>query len=161
MCLWDEDLVNDVMDTERFLKHLEKRVSRVKSARKAVETRINNTLQMIDSKILEIKVEKLDISDNELRERAIQNTRYYRDRYYYLDENPYYDYADNETVDRWVVNYIRHCLTNYDIELYNLKGRTGKEEAYCKYKNAVLSEIANVYPKYKDECEDQKYYISY
>ena len=59
------------------------------------------------------------------------------------------------TVKRWIVNYIRHKLTNYDENLYNLSGRVGCHKAYSEYRKAVLTKIASFYPKYSQECHGQ------
>lgn len=61
--------------------------------------------------------------------------------------------AGEETIQRWVVNYIRHELTDYDEFLYEMRGHEGfHREQYYRYQHAVLSRIGTVYPKYAAEC---------
>lgn len=64
--------------------------------------------------------------------------------------------GDEETIRRWIVNYIRHELTDYDYDLYHTKGRTGCHEQYGRYRDAVLDKIAEAYPNYAEECQRQK-----
>jgi len=61
-----------------------------------------------------------------------------------------------ETMQRWIVNYIRHQLTYYDGVLRGFKGNAGIDEASSRFKNALLDQIAKYYPAYKEECERQK-----
>jgi hypothetical protein len=62
---------------------------------------------------------------------------------------------DDETKARWAVNYVRHKLTNYDEELYSIKGKVGIRSAYVTYKKAVLRKIAQVYPELQIACQKQ------
>lgn len=58
-------------------------------------------------------------------------------------------------VDKLMVNYIRHSLSNYDSNLRNAKmHRTIKD--YNLYKNSVLDKISYMYPFLRDECNKQK-----
>lgn len=70
-------------------------------------------------------------------------------------ENFEFHMPNEETLNRWVVNYIRHNLVNYDYTLGKNRGKVGKDEAYPVYKKAVLERIATVYPKYAAECQKQ------
>lgn len=62
---------------------------------------------------------------------------------------------NEETLNRWVVNYIRHNLISYDSTLLDNKGKIGKDEAYLTFKKAVLDKISITYPKYATECQRQ------
>lgn len=62
---------------------------------------------------------------------------------------------NDNTLNRWCVNYIRHQLTTYDNELYELIGKIGRDDAYEQFKKAVLEKISIAYPKYADECKRQ------
>lgn len=66
------------------------------------------------------------------------------------------DDADENTVTRWTVNYIRHRMTSYDEQLYHMKGKVGKNGMYREIHNHILYKIANVYPELAEECEQQK-----
>lgn len=54
-----------------------------------------------------------------------------------------------------MVNFVRHELTDYDYELYEMSGRTGIGEVHRLYHDAVLSEIAKAYPFLEGECKRQ------
>lgn len=62
---------------------------------------------------------------------------------------------NDDTLNRWCVNYIRHQLTTYDDGLYDLIGKIGRDAAYEEFKKAVLKKISIAYPKYADECNRQ------
>lgn len=59
-----------------------------------------------------------------------------------------------EQVEQWMVNYVRHELTQYDEVLIGIAGNI--PGGYFIFKSAVLDKIAAVYPFLKDECEKQK-----
>ena len=64
-------------------------------------------------------------------------------------------YADEETVNRWAVNYIRHEMTTYDNELWQIAKKTGNKEAYLRLFELILCKIAEAYPELKEECVSQ------
>ena len=70
-------------------------------------------------------------------------------------ENFTFHIPNEETLNRWVVNYIRHNLISYDSTLLDNKGKIGKDEAYLTFKKAVLDRISVIYPKYAVECQRQ------
>ena len=74
----------------------------------------------------------------------------------------YYDRISKANLDRWVVNHIRHRLikvddVRYDKALDELAGKVGRDNAYRVTKCILLDKIALVYPKYRYECERQKW----
>lgn len=152
MKLWNMDVVNEVMESEEFKNRLKARERRIKAAQKAVATKQNEFIHQVDLKIEEIEVFNLDISDADLRQAVLRE----KDDYYravgkftgILTEKS----VDSQTIDRWVVNHIRHYYTTYDSEVYEMKGYVGKNTGYLKYQEAVLNKIAETYPKYKEEC---------
>lgn len=159
MKLYDEKRVKRVIKTKKYMKALNEAASRKEAAAKAVKTKTDKTMEETRRKIEDIKVKVLHISDEKLREKAVKS---YNDFHYdilYGDERFINfisgEYADDLTKDRWTVNYIRHELTDYDHDLYNMKGSVGKSEAYVMYKEAVLNKIADAYPKYREECDRQ------
>lgn len=84
--------------------------------------------------------------DYELRQDAV---------YHVLERNDYHSYrktvyANEKTIQRWVVNYIRHYLTNYDDLLYRKK-----KPQQDILKENVLKLIAEHYPLYRNECYRQ------
>ena len=44
----------------------------------------------------------------------------------------FYDISD-EVLNRWMVNFIRHNLTEYDDVLYDAKGKVGIGDEYIRY----------------------------
>lgn len=62
---------------------------------------------------------------------------------------------DDLTLERWVVNYIRHNLVEYDETVNSLKGKVEKDHAYFVFKKGILGKIAEVYPDYAEECKRQ------
>ena len=79
---------------------------------------------------------------------------YYCDRFGFGPE-AYVKNADEETTQRWIVNYIRHVLIDYDRIAYSLRGKIGGNYGYAALKLSILNKIAEVYPKYAGECEKQ------
>lgn len=55
--------------------------------------------------------------------------------------------ADEKTIARWVVNYIRHQLTNYDHNLQVIKGKFGESKEYQRYSDAINDKIKSTYPE--------------
>ena len=163
MKLWSEKIVLEIMQSDEYKTAKEKADNRKKSSAKAVETKKRNTMikQQEISSCIHVRV----IDDKTLRDKTLQakedwydaHSRCYDD---YRDYNfpNVYD-ADEYTINRWIVNYIRHNLVDYDKNLLEFKGRVGTNDAYVQYKHDVLEKIAEAYPKYADECEDQMAFI--
>ena len=151
MRLWDEDTVKQVMTTSEFQDAMEKANKRKKSASKAVETKYSNMNHSVQLFIDSITIKVL--SDEELKTKALKAKQEW-----YL-KNAYT--ANEETINRWIVNYIRHNLVSYDNFLGSIDGKVGSVEAYPEVKIAVLEKIANTYPKYKDECERQIFFVDF
>ena len=63
--------------------------------------------------------------------------------------------ADEATIDRWTVNYIRDHLCAYDEELEGDAGKTRVSDAATRIRRKVYSEIARAYPDLADECRRQ------
>ena len=166
MKLWSEADVMAAMQTQEFADEQIKIQKRRASAAKAVQTKTEKTVQLAERNISEISVQRIDI--DKLRQKTLDtkqnwydfqaNLRWDWDRYYTAYE------ADEETVERWMVNYIRHRLTKYEDTLDSYTGKTGKQDAYMLYSTAVLEKIAEVYPELADECKRQaeaKAYVQY
>lgn len=160
MKLWERTTVETAMLTPEFLAASAKREKRKAAARKAVETKREQIKAEFSGYAdgITVKVVPLD----ELRRLTIEAKQAWYD--YQWDEYgwEYHDMpkdaysADNGTVARWMVNYIRHNLTEYEESLFLLKGRVGKGVAYNTYKCAILDKIAAAYPELAAECEYQK-----
>ena len=167
MKTWQRVDVLQIMERDDFKAAFEKATKRKESARKAVLTKEVETQKAAEAfaKTIDIKI----IPDDLLIESAKRNAfevRNRRSRFFKeildIDEViSYVDYNDPDeaTLKRWVVNYIRHCLTKYDHELCimqtRLEGKVGVQNTYSCFKDMLLSRIAEAYPKYQDECVRQ------
>lgn len=149
MKLWPKEIVKEVMTSQEFAEASAKHKQRSASSKKAAKTKALKTLDEFKPKLDEIKVSV--VSEKNLRKWVLEEKQLE-----YLDKNQDFTCPDEYTVRRWMVNYIRHKLTNYDSELYNLSGCVGKNEAYKLYKCAVLDEIAKAYPYLSNACQAQK-----
>lgn len=167
MRLWDEDTVKQVMTTSEFQDAMEKANKRKKSASKAVETKYSNMNHSVQLFIDSITIKVL--SDEELKTKALKaKQEWYQCHPCSLNgdwiDEPYMKNAytaNEETINRWIINYIRHNLVSYDNFLGSIDGKVGSVEAYPEVKIAVLEKIANTYPKYKDECERQIFFVDF
>lgn len=63
--------------------------------------------------------------------------------------------SDRIFLNRIIVNYLRHNLSDYDSKLGDIFGRVGTSEAYRIINEKIYSKIAEVYPELKDECDNQ------
>uniref|UniRef100_A0AAU8B6H9 Uncharacterized protein n=1 Tax=Dulem virus 39 TaxID=3145757 RepID=A0AAU8B6H9_9CAUD len=157
MKLWPEREVIAAMESEEFIQMRDKSARRRDSAKKAVAAKRDKTMDMIRGYTEGISVTVID--EERLIKRTLQAKReWYNYQAAIRDNFDYFDFreVDIETLQRWVVNYIRHNLVKYDPVVDSLIGRVGKQEAYCFFKNAVLDKISEAYPKYSEECNRQK-----
>lgn len=155
---WNRDVVLEVMGQDDFKVALEKTDKRKKAAAKAVKTKEENLEDLAEdfAKSINIKlIEDDEVLQNKAKKHAYQQFQEHRrDSEYYMPFSSYSS-ADEATVNRWVVNYIRHKLTSYDKKLLQLEGKVGKDKAYCLFRNLLLERIAEAYPKYAEECHRQ------
>lgn len=153
MRLYKEQDVLAAMESDAYKQAAEKASKRKLSAQKATKTKTENLAKSMEAFIESVSVEV--IGDGRLVKETIEAKN---DWYCYTGQ---YDMitskskVDSDTLNRWVVNYIRHNLVSYDYGLYRMKGKTGKNALYAQYKNAILEKIAAAYPKYADECRMQ------
>lgn len=156
MKLWYDDEVAAISRQPDVAPKLEavlaRRGQRQASARKAVETRKAETARVVDKAISSIRVERLPLK--QVRRSALWAKAEWYEATEQWDKDV--DLADEDTKRRWMVNYIRHNLTDYDDSLYQMSGRPGCHEEYKRYKFAVLEEIAETYPALQSECVRQK-----
>lgn len=152
MKLWKKADVLDVMGTEAFQAEAAKAARRKAGASKGVETKRENARVLADELISAVHVQRIDL--DELREMALEAQQ---DWYDFCERGEIGD-PDHETVERWMVNYIRHNLCEYDNSLYVLfrPGKmANKDMLYPKVKIETLTKIAQVYPELAGECKKQ------
>ena len=120
------------------------------AASKAVETKTKSTLEIVKS----TKIGVIKIKNKYLLRDAIDAYNDFnceRGRFESIASKN----SDKEFLDRIVVNYVRHNLTEYDYTLYQLVAKTGKSKAYVLLNEKIYSAIAEVYPHLKHECDRQ------
>lgn len=139
--------IKRIEKTKKFAQLKEKAEKRKISAKKAVETKIDKTVDIADT--FSVTVERIDLAD--LEEFTLEEKQnWYNYKFFnFLDEeicrNAYS--ADEETIKRWMVNFIRHNLSDYDEQLEILEGRTGKSKGYWHFKMKLAEEMKRVYPE--------------
>lgn len=154
MKLWNKNDVDKAMQTIEFTTYQEKAKKKRQAAQKAVDTKINNLMQEISKKISNINVSIIDFNELVRLTLEAKQNWYNQNSYDYNNTKNAYE-TDKQTINRWVVNYIRHNLTDYDENLYNIFGKVGCHDAYIKYRKAVLNKIVESYPEYREECLKQ------
>lgn len=152
MKLWKETDVLAAMGTDAFREAAAKAERRKQAAAKAVDTKRKNAVALADELIASIHVQRIDMQ-------ALQElTLAAKQKWYDVNRKDEIVDPSKETVDRWMVNYIRHELCEYDDSLYMLfrPGKMAdKAELYPKIKRETLAKIAQVYPELANECKAQ------
>lgn len=157
MKLWKLSDVEKAMENPIFQESLKKREKHKAAAEKAVATKKAKLQAETDKFIESIKIKHMDIK--EIRASALEAQQCWYDYKYNTRRNFDFQYAydaDEDTITRWMVNYIRHEMTSYDEQLYSMKGRTGIHDMYPEIRNVILDKIAVIYPELAQECEKQK-----
>lgn len=163
MKLWKRQDVEEAMEKkeckEALADAIAKRQKRSAAAKKAVKTKTDQLMEQVKEQITKIHVERVDMW--QLKEDTLLSKQeWYDDVSYMRDREAASAYgADEETVERWMVNYIRHNLTRYDAKLFQLteetRGKTGKHQAYFAFFKAIMSGIKEIYPELEEECDRQ------
>ena len=156
MKIWKLSDVLDVMSTERYAVMRADSEKKSLAARKGVAAKRSRTRERFDKLISEIDVEVVPLS--QLRKEAICFKLYENAR-----RNRYCDdpaEAPEGTMQRWMVNQVRHCHTDYDAALFAGKGEVGIGDERFRYKLAVLGKIAEAYPQLAAECKSQSEQVS-
>lgn len=152
MKLWKEADVLAVMETAAFQAAAAKAAQRKQAAAKAVDTKRKNAEVLADDLIASIHVQRIELPELEKLALASQQ------RWYDFRGRGEIEFPSRETVDRWIVNYIRHKLCEYDDSLYTLfrPGKmANKDMLYPRVKRETLAKIAQVYPELAEECKKQ------
>ena len=158
MKLWRESDVMEIMQTSEFIEAMEKAAKRKAAAEKAVQTKVNILAQEMERVTASLNVKI--VPEESLANRAISAKNLWNEEKANMRNDWFYcpiiaSDVDKATLDRWVVNYIRHHLVKYDKALGRMDGRVGKYDIYPDMKKAVLRKIAEVYPSYAEECQRQ------
>ena len=153
MKLWNKHDVLKVMESEEFKAAMEKVAKRKSAAEKAYTTKAKKIMEEMTAvgNGLKIKI----IPDENLRQRTLRAKQDWAIEHGNFEFIPCASDITPETMERWIVNYIRHNLVKYDTALERLYGKCGRYEAYPEFKRIVLEKIAAAYPKYAEECKRQ------
>lgn len=143
--------------TEAFIAALAKSRARAAAAEKGIATKQQKMREYIES--LSFRVPRLPYTillkqacDNYNERQADYFEAYER---YDKDWQPATPSSDLVFLDRIVVNYLRHSLTSYDLEIGNIAGKVGASDAYYYIKSLILAVIAKEYPNLAAECKRQ------
>lgn len=149
--LWREADVLAVMQTREYCEMAEKAASRKQAAKKAVKTKAAKAESIADDLIASIRVKRWDMA-------ALERVTLSAMQQWHYDHGDFDALTpDRETLERWMVNFIRHNLCEYDDKLDGLFGLVGKEGLYKRLKAETLLKISQVYPELESECKRQSY----
>lgn len=149
MKLWREDDVRSAMEMQEYKTMVAKAAARKVASAKAIVTKRKNAEAITDDLIASIRVMRWDIPDLK------QATLNAKQEWYLAHGNVDVLTPTAETLERWMVNFARHNLCDYDDKLIDLSGLVGKDTLYKRLKSATLAKIAQVYPELEPECRRQ------
>lgn len=158
MRLWYDDEVAAVCEQPEIRKRLDelakRKAKRSEAALRAAETKRSKTRRHVDEAIGRIRVKRIPM--DRLERLAVRSKADWYDATDRWEEAATAASAPRDVIERWMVNYIRHHLTRYDRELWELSGRTGCHEEYRRFKTAVLNAIMDAYPELADAVNRAK-----
>ncbi len=148
--LYLQERVKEAEKLDEFKLWLEKSKVRKISAQKAVVTKEDALLSIVNS--WSIKIEQC--TDKIIIHSAVNDYNYFKS-----SREDFESFAtvnsDKSFLNRIVVNYLRHQLTEYDNKLDEIAGKVGVDKAYLLLNKKIYTKIAETYPKYKQECSNQ------
>lgn len=153
MKLWESERVEKAETDEVFQQAAAKKAERSDRGKAVAETKKKTTLKNVQE--TNIKVKQMPLA--ELYEKAVKNrnnlnrTREWEG----WDDDATVEGADQDTLNRWAVNYLRHSLTPYHSVLNNLTKKIGRRDAVLLLQERIFQAIAKTYPELKDECDRQ------
>ena len=135
--------ISKIEKTEIFNLNFEKTNNFKTSAKKAVETKTNKLVEVVEK--IEISVPKM--SEKDLINNAINHYNMLhlsRGDFKYVDTN--YTTFSDDFIKRISENYLRHRLTDYEKHLRALYKKTGKTVAIEIIRDKICDEIYKQYP---------------
>lgn len=159
MCLYLLKRVKRKERTKGFIEWKERSLKRRDGAKRAVLTKKEQLLNMVNSWNIQIPSKSID----SIRKNAIHHYNDFQE-YKFMYYNNYDDHdaasldSEPDFLDRIVVNYIRHELSSYEDRLDDLFGRVGKGRAYNVLNRKIFKAIKKKYPSLGDECDRQMNY---
>jgi len=145
--------VERVKDAELSAEFREAQIPLAKrrhSAQAGVKTKERKLLEEVEKMAIDVEV----IDRSKLERLAIgqyEEHKQERSHYYFNDDG--YGYED--IIERLMVNYLRHQMTDYHHFLYQFKTKVGKHEACWALKKKILYVIWQKYPYLEEECKSQ------
>jgi hypothetical protein len=160
MLLFAIDRINNIEETNEFKALQEGAAKRKESAKKAVETKLQQLWTWLNT--LEINVPVFD--KPKLIKRAC-------DHYNNMQQEREFEgrstcgmtataESDLKFLERICVNYLRHCLTKYEKHLDDMSGKVGFGEGYEEIRRKIFLKISENYIWLADECKRQQVAIN-
>lgn len=149
MKLYNISRVKRIERTKKFQTALEESRGRRSGAKKAVATKLDKTRAYLDS--LNIEVPKLSWA--KLRKNACDS--YNDHRWSFADFEPANRDSDEHFLHRIMVNYLRHEMSSYEMNLGEVFGKVGVSEAYLEINRKIYDAIASQYGSLEEECKRQ------
>lgn len=159
MLLYSFTKILEIENSSDFVE-LKNKTEKIKqSSKKAVETKLNKLKNYLN----DIKFYLPILDQKDLYEKSITHFNEFQE----FKQNNYNNYQDRDYKEanlgsdpsflcRIAVNYLRHQLTDYEEELFYIKGKVGFAFGYKEIKNKIFDLIIYKYPYLKNECEKQR-----
>lgn len=151
--IWREDIVEEVMRQPAFVEMRDKHLKRCEAAAKGIRTKQALLMEEAGEAAARLKKPKRLRYDT-LRKYAIREKN---DQFLAQGVRGYAELAPDDIVRRWMVNYVRHNLMDYD-DLFHellLRGRVGRALAESVFRRRAYELTMKVYPELRHECEEQ------
>lgn len=154
--LYEGERVKAAEQSEPFAALRARASRRSEAAKAAAERRRGETLAGVERLRIVIPALEWDV----LARRAVahRNRRDVErawDRFDHVPTPARLEDVDGSTLRRWVVNYLRHCLTSYDAALEELFGKVGRASGTSLLQRRIYAAIAEAYPVLAEECQRQ------
>lgn len=139
--LYELEKVYQIEETEEFKVELRKVIKRRESANKVVSKKEDELLNYINS--LEINIPHFENRDELFKAARAQYNNHQIEKGTY---NIAHKDADIEFMKRITINFLRHSVDCYEIELHRLFGKIGRTLAYFQLKDKINDAILEKYP---------------
>lgn len=151
--LWRASDVASAMGTERFRALHEQHQRRQSAAQKGVATKRAALTAEAEAAAALLKKPRRFRYET-LRKLAVRKQN---DVFLAAGERGFAELASIDQMKRWMVNYVRHDLMEYDrlFNSFKTKGRVGRVEAETIFRKRAYELIKKVYPELADECDAQ------
>jgi hypothetical protein len=154
--LYETDRVIAAEGLGSFAVLRDKAERRSRAALRAADRRRAETLARVDGVSLSVPVVEWDVlARRAVAHRNRRDEERAGDRVDLLPTPARVADVDEPTLQRWMVNYLRHVLTVYDAESDELFGRVGRIQGTRRLRQRVYAAIALAYPELAGECRRQ------